>query len=225
MIRDMSVSNPIARDRDEWPPSRVNMPDISDLKKDLLPISMVSMFVGKAPRKHPARAYWLTLVRLVDKAVFEYGHAQVAVEAARELPKQRKGLVLLPFDAVGHFENCINAMHRAMNFVKALQSARLRKPDGSPVVPRGLPVLSTDATSRIDKMRNAIEHTEKDIAKGVLAVGQPLFLAIGEDDIRLPSVTIRYSELASWIEQLQHIALELSQYQEPSGATELTTES
>ncbi|MDI6695746.1 MAG: hypothetical protein QME21_11925 [Anaerolineales bacterium] len=109
--------------------------------------------------------------------------------------------------AVGHYENCISTLKRAINYLKAIRSHPNMQ--AKELLPRKISVLHGDIEGRITKMRNAIQHLEGQVRKGNIVEGSPVFLMLEQDCIILGEYTIKYSELSGWISELHSYAKNL----------------
>jgi len=145
-------------------------PDLSNLNVPLKKYLIVQVLVGLMGTDKKG-LYAREYIRLVDKAVYEYELARLAVEEQR---RDRAQLHFLRF--IDHFETCINAMARLLKLLDRLKAAlvgnnttrRLRK--------------QIDARRKaVRDVRGEIEHMDKIIAKGNIQPGKPVMLRISED--------------------------------------------
>jgi hypothetical protein len=123
--------------------------------------------------------HWLTanLARLVDKAIREYRCASECLDAFvadRSVPRPdffgpaemiSVGAQKKIMRAVDHLENCIDAVRRALGFVHT---------DAFKVATNAqIPGLITELNKPIRKLRDAIQHANRDLDEGRVAIGDP----------------------------------------------------
>lgn len=139
-------------------------------------------------------------VRLTDHATEEYESARREFDRYIDSPN---GVFSPLFQAIGHFEDCLSAMQRALNFADAIRRYRAVP---QPITP--LPVFkSTDARKRIKNLRHAIEHGDEQLIDG--RISDPIVLAPTRTGLTLGGVSITFAELAGWIRNLNDYANQL----------------
>jgi hypothetical protein len=191
----------------DWPPSRNGMPELGDFTDDCFQ-RYVFACAWEEPTWLTHEEHWLTanLARLVDKAVREYRAASacldvfvtdrsaprpdffgpaetVSVDAQRELMR-----------AVDHLENCIDATRRALGFV---HTDAFRTSTNAQV-----PVLLTELNKPIRRLRDAIQHANRDLDEGKVEAGDPVFVAVTSDAAYLGGEVVLFAELGSLIMML-----------------------
>jgi len=126
---------------------------------DILTVMLHALTGRHVAHEPTARIFALNLVRLTDVAVREYEAAQSALELhAREWVH---GNFSSYFEGVGHLEQCLTAMHRALRFAD-----RLRQAKNAPKIDRAkLRMMGVD---QIRVLRDAIQHLDDTAAKGLL---------------------------------------------------------
>ncbi len=178
----------------------LQMPDLSGLGSLLILSRMINLvFRSAAVRKHPDAPLVKHLVRLADKTTLEYEYARA--ELAKCRAKRAFGHF---FRAVGHFENCVLTLNRALNFARRIRGRGLTHTDGTVLVPRGrdLELLSAATVKRVRQLRHAIEHIDEHVLNGSAPVGVPVAIQPMEDRIVLEEFEISYVDLARWVTQL-----------------------
>lgn len=183
-----------------WPVPTPPALDPSVFPKYILNIVLDQM-AGSTPKVMQTRAghgLFVNLVRLCDKAANEYDAARTACQDFAD--NLGTGRISPYFRASDHFENSINALHRALLHADKIRSAR-DLPDVDRTVWRSL----RDATIRLNDIRDAIEHTEARLCDGAAPEGQPYFLRLEADHLTLDGVVITFAELARWIRQVHDV--------------------
>lgn len=193
---------------DQWPPKTCEMPDLSGLNsKASLTLILNRMFAGGGPKDAKSYALVMNFVRVVDKLVVEYEGARTSLINFVNTPNNVVSPLLV---ATGECESCISTMIRAVNLGR-----RIRRDPYGPQLARQIPVLANGIWSRVNDMRNAIEHIDSQIANSIWVPGEPVCLFLKNDRLKLIGEEIQYSELADWITQLHQLAEQLAQYKEP----------
>lgn len=189
-----------------WPPKKNEIPDLSGLNDKLtLGLILNAFFRSAGPRDPNTRALWMNYIRLVDQMIREYNSAHDSLQEYVDTPNN----VMSPlFQCIGHMENCINSMRRAILFAR-----RMRKRPRSPVVGR-FTVLNDNNGGKVINLRNAIEHLDNAILNDEIAKGQSHTLLVNSDSISLAGIEIPYIELAEWIRELHTIAKNLIDFHE-----------
>ncbi|MDX2424767.1 MAG: hypothetical protein QNK15_00780 [Cycloclasticus sp.] len=155
-------------------------------------------------------------VRLIEKTILEYKEA-------------RRSLIAFLTDgtadhlhrAQDHFESCIQALHRALNYLDRLRKFGYKLQDGMPFIPRPreLEVLRETVKKPVRCMRDALEHLDEDILNGVLSEDSPAGPHLGWDTAMLGTHKLSYADVAQWIEQLHKFAALLSRVNLQVGPT------
>lgn len=182
-------------DKGRWPPKRCEMPDLSgESDKKILGHMLNVFFRGGGPKDWQAAAFSSNFVRLCDLATREY---ELAREALIEQVNTPNNMMSPLFRAVGHFEQCFSALQRALLFAHHKKGPKLPHSD----------VLSNRVTKRLRDIRNAIEHTDKDLRKGKINENEPMpMMFVKSDSVKLCGNEIYYNELAEWIRALNKLA-------------------
>ena len=182
-----------------WPPKTCEMPDLSDLNsKNALNFMLNIYFRGAGPKDKHAQMLVKSFARLLDKALYEYESARNSLLEDIKTPNE----VMTPyFRTVDHLETCITTLQRTIEFAR-----KIRKTSKAPVLPRKVNVLSDDTGNRIKKIRNAIEHMDKDIIQGKLKENDSIALVAKSDALELSGEEIYYNELANWLRELHSLA-------------------
>jgi hypothetical protein len=114
--------------------------------------------------------------------------------------------------AMDHFESCIQALHRGINFLERLRALGYKMSDGTPLVakPRELEILRDSVRSRIRHFRDLVEHIEEDIIGQSVPLERSVDIHLSWDRATFYDATIEYGELVRWCTQLHQIAVPLS---------------
>jgi len=146
------------------------------------------------------------LVRLVDKCGLES-------VAAREMLVKflADGSVMHYHRAQDHFESCIQALHRAINYLERLRALGYSN-NGVPLVPRPreLEVIRDSTKNSVREFRDFIEHIEDDIIQGKVPDESNAFIHLGWSSASINGATLAYADIARWCTQLHEIAAPLS---------------
>jgi len=192
--------------KNHWNPKINEMPDLGHLNdKLLLDILLNIVFGGAGPNDVTARALWINYIRLVDKSVFEYKNARVSLEEYVSTPNE----VIYPlFRCIGHLENCIDSVKRAVYF-----AGKMKKYIVSPGIKK-LSILNGVTNKKLIDFRNAIEHLEKDVVKNNISEDNPTMLLIRNNSVTLAGEKLSYHELSEWIHELYNLAKDLKDYRD-----------
>jgi hypothetical protein len=130
----------------------------------------------------------LTYVVVVDKAVLEYASGR------ERLTKYAEAGVASHFiEGLGHFENCINSVKRALRLLDRLSSQ-----SDAPAFDRTLRRLAQSGSASVTSVRDAIEHIDADILSPTgIDTGAPHLLTVEEDSeqLRIGSHRLQFVEL------------------------------
>jgi hypothetical protein len=185
--------------------------DILD-NKNYLNLLLGRVFTGHGLFTDPAGSLLFNLSRLIDKAIDEYEHMRTELEAYED---SGGNSISRYAKAVSHLETCINALNRAMKYAEAL-----RRDKQTPWIEK--PALPTDRQrQRLSMLRAAIEHTDERIIcanERHIQIGEPISLVILEDGCELGGCTIRFEELARWIQQVHDVTKRLNACKPSPGA-------
>ena len=146
------------------------------------------------------------LVRLIDKCGLEY-------IAAREMLVKflADGYVMHYHRAQDHFESCIQALYRAINYLERLRALGYSN-NGIPLVPRPreLEVIRDSTKNAVREFRDFVEHIEDDIIQGKVADESNAFIQLGWSSASINGATLAYADVVRWCSQLHEIAEPLS---------------
>jgi hypothetical protein len=165
-------------------------------------------FIGvSVPREPKGKRIVDGLVPLSDKAICEYQDCRASM-----LLFLRQGNPDDLHRAQDHFESCIQALHRGINFLERLRSLGYVQSNGMPLVakPRDLEVLRDLVRSKIRTFRDFIEHIEEDIIAQAIPLERPVDVHLGWERATINDATIEYKDLVRWCTQLHQMALPLS---------------
>ncbi len=184
-------------------PTQCKMPDLSDLDTPLWNRLIVRLAVGEHNISSKASLYRRNFIRLIDKALREYGDARDVILAQIEEPS-RLGYV---FRFTDHIENCINAVSRLFRLLDRISSEK-----DSPVFPRSLRKLVQTKNTSITNIRNSVEHIDE-LIRGDGFPGKPIMLIMNEetDGIVVDEFAIKFQELSMVLRNMNEIASYLLQ--------------
>ncbi len=196
-------------------PRSAHMPDLSALTTQVMLAYILNITLRGAGVSDYAGGVYLTgFIRMVDKAVFEYEAARVALEQY-VVSENRTSLILR---SVAHLETCINSIHRALNFVD-----RMKQYQAAPDIERVVHKTLSSHRGSIPRMRNAIEHMDEWIANGEVRVGEPVAIEVNEQGDAISISTkglslecLSFQTLATLLRRLHALAMELADYHEPT---------
>jgi hypothetical protein len=183
-------------------PSQFSIPDLSGLDDNLTANLLLSMSIGRGFPASNAQHLVTALVRTTESALRLYEAARARLTAAaaeRSLAGYLRG--------VSEMELTYMALNRAMRVAVALVESPETK-----VIKRMLPNQSE--RNRLRKIRDAIEHREGPIKANQAGIGKTIALSVSETESTIDDDTQRYAtrhdELASWIQALHALAVNLT---------------
>lgn len=192
-------------------PSECKMPDLSTLEPlwtRLFPLLMI----GAPGLAKNTGLYLREYVRLVEKALREYGEARNAnLEVIAEIndkgkeSKQSARLACV-FVFADHMETCIDAIRR----IYRLMDGIIRTKEDSTLVPRELRKLVSTNRESVTGIRDTIQHLDKDI-RGRIPAGKPIMLAVNDnaDGIVISSHEMKFDQIAMVLKRMHEIALHI----------------
>ncbi len=175
-----------------------------------MPDTVLNIFIGRW--RQDLDQVWFyahNLIRIVDKAVFEYEEARSSY--LQQVATLRDG-ALLPlsalFRSVAHMETCIHSVRRALRFIDRLKSHK-----GSPAIPRTTRKIINSYTKAFVDIRDIVEHMDEMIADGRFVRGRMpmLMLTQSGDGVSIADKSIQFDALASLLRELKKLAKELSE--------------
>ena len=183
------------------------MPDISDLDS-LIEVLMLSLMLPGDEKLPPkTRLYRRNFVRLIDKAVLEYGRAQGALCAQTEEPNRPaeellEGRELYIFTFANHLENCLNAIRRLLNHLDKLKSDR-----GGIEIDRTIRNIIESASRSLIDIRDTVEHLDERIQKDEIGPKESIMLSVTDDQrgAEIAGTTISFAELERIIRRLHEV--------------------
>lgn len=155
----------------------------NNLIKDKLTMSFVISIIGGRDRYLDKKliSYRKIFVRLVDKSIFEYSLAR---ENIINQINSDNNTIYYYFLAVNHLENCINTTKRLFNLFD-----RIKKIKENPFIEdKILKKLVNAYLKPIEKVRNSIEHIDKDIQNEIIESKQPISLKIDYENASKASI-------------------------------------
>lgn len=194
-------------DKIQWP-TQCGMPDLSvHSPTNSLVLMLNRGLSGGGPKNYHSYALVMNFVLIVDKLLIDYGNARDAMQEFVSTPNEHMSPL---FVAIGHLETSIATMIRAISFARAIRGDK-----NGPPVPRRIPVLSDTVYSRLNGMRNAIEHLDEEARNLDACKELPLCLVIENDRMHLFEETIEFAPFAKWIGRLHQLASDIARFKEP----------
>lgn len=154
-------------------------PELKRLEPQLL---LLSIFIGNGKLSMKAGLIRRNLVRLVDKANYEYMLARSAIldqiaESQRPSDQMLKGRIIYMFGFTNHMENCLNAVRRVIGLLEVLRSD-LSAPVQDRITRR---LVDAHAAPLID-IRDILEHMGSAVNADEIQDGQAVILSLGSDE-------------------------------------------
>jgi len=190
------------------------MPDLSALfRQNTLTEILAHYFNDAGPRGfHPA-IFLRSYVRIVDKALEDY---ELCRSAFDEYVHRVSNNTLSPlFRAIGHMENCLNSIERALRFV-----ARMGEDTELAGIVPALSVMRTSNRRRLSTLRNAVEHLDERVINNKICEGDFTTLWMDEDHMKLQEVRVGYQEFGGWLTELHTLAITLAKFRPTQTATQ-----
>jgi hypothetical protein len=195
----------------DWPTVSCNMPDLSDLNsKKILIHAMRRMFLGGGSRDKVASSLSSNFVRLTDHLIFEYENCRTQINLF--IAESGEGHISPFARAICHMETAVTTMLRA---IRIAQRIRGWQHEPRVPIPKHCAVLRDTVENQVRDVRDAIEHVYNQITNGESRDGLAACLTLKVDHFESEGKKILYSDFASWIRQLDPIAIALAEYQEP----------
>ena len=189
---------------------KYHVPDLSGLHLRGGVFLLERVFRGGGPSDYRAYGLVVNFIRLTDLALEEY---ELARRAVLDFASRTEGL-LHPVIPANHFEACIVALKRALDHLVALKASPHVPMGLKALLPRHTLILSSGVAKKATDMRDAIQHLDEKIRAGEIAEKEPLMPLFMEEALGLGSLEIKYSELASWITELNTLAEIVARYRE-----------
>lgn len=178
------------------------MPALDHLASiNMLNVILERTLVGLPPnlRSYPMTGVFVNLCRLTDKALNEYKGARVDV--VNYVSSNGSPAYLLR--AIEHFENCIDAIYRAVLNAEALRNNGIG---------RGAQRLTDNQRVSLKAMRDAIEHSDErllQLSRGRwrpwFQQGQPFSLFVTNTRISIGEHVLTYRQLAAAITKCHNL--------------------
>jgi hypothetical protein len=176
-------------------------PSLDHLKAPVLGLYFLSLeLAGKGGHDDPqVRSYVQAFIVSTDKALrcYNAGRDNLIAYAASA------NRTMLLFDGLGHFETCVSTAKRCLSLADRMARHK-QNPEIDQIQRRRL-----DSYQRqIEPLRNAIEHIDRDIAKGLVQPGDLQMLAVTRDGrcLAIGKHQLRFIDLAATLEMLHGLA-------------------
>ena len=202
-------------------PTKCNMPSLYPELERLEPqLLLLSAFIGNGTLSRNAGLIRRNLVRLVDKAIFEYTLARQAIldqiaEAQRPYEEMLKGRIIYMFGFTNHMENCLNAVRRVIGLLEALRSDT-----SAPAQDRITRRLVDAHVAPLIDIRDILEHMGSAVNADEIQDGHAVILSRGADESSLciGAHSLSFSSLATIIKAVHSEAKRLLEEPHAAGA-------
>jgi hypothetical protein len=179
--------------------------DLSALSRTNFPDRLLNLAFGMGCYPEPTQFQLTTSARLLDKALTDWDLARAEFASHKELTdgptsvtrSPKPGITRALFRAIGHLEDLVDSLNRALQLVSAMRSAECLGHFAD------LPLPDEALRDSIRLFRNRIAHGDEDIAGG--KAGQGLATATLRPDktgIELQRLRLEYVDLAAAIEMV-----------------------
>lgn len=180
-------------------------PDLTALQTSVTATYLLNALLNERGGSSHVKAGPLVHVFLfvVDKAVRTYTRGRDLLLQYAASSNQ----LLTLLEATGEIETCINSTKRALDLVEKLAGEK-----AAPSIDRGLRKALTLADHTVRPVRNAIEHMDRDIAKGGHEAHHPAILSVSHDCrvLSIGASKLSTDDLADVLEHLHSLAMLLS---------------
>ncbi|MDY0978967.1 hypothetical protein [Stenotrophomonas sp. CFBP8994] len=190
-------------------------PELGRLQPQLI---LLAFFVGNGTLSQNAALIRRNLVRLIDKAVYEYSLARQTVldqiaESQRSYEQMLGGRVIHMFGFTDHMENCLNATRRALDLLQHLR-ADLSAPAQDRIRRR---LIESHAGSLIE-VRNMFEHVGDAINNNEFGEGEMVILSYGDDQrgVCIGSNSLSFDSIATILRGIHEEARRLLEEPHPT---------
>jgi len=193
--------------------ARNGLPDLGDLSVPVTSDLFLSWsFRGQWPKDALAATHGATFVRLVDKALEDYGQARRALDTYLTNPQRLSVLIA----SVSHLESCVHSMRRSFRHLVALKNTEL-----STRLPRLDRKVVEAAETEFVEVRNLLEHLDEAMSKGELVSGEAHALLYTADGhaAEIGPYQLRFADLASTLRRLHALAMAVANGGPGSAAT------
>ncbi len=197
----------------------ISIPDV-DIKP-IMPIRhAMKFFAGKGPKNYLDTAMLENLARLAEHTAMEFTLGKECTvkfwrgDAAPDISIIAR--------AGSHFENSITGIHRGLLHLMTIRRRKQILTQSSTSLPKNLFIHRDSTRNKIRSLRNGIQHLDKAVLKGEMPEGEPFFpIAVGKevpsgintlktlDQLQIGAETIKFSDLACWINELKDCARQL----------------
>ena len=146
---------------------KFEMPDLSSINNPVMTDVSLGIIIGKwSLRNDQVWLYSHNLIRIIDKAIFEYEEARKSYLEQLEILRNGGLPLSALYRSIAHLETCIDSVRRALRFIDRLKSHK-----GEPVISRTTRrIINSYAKISVD-IRDAVEHMDEMIADGRFVKG------------------------------------------------------
>ena len=189
------------------------------------------IFGGNVSSHWQTNALMMSYVRLVEAAHIHYRAAreQADVYWNKTTGVGSRAATL----SATYFEDCINAMHRAVLCMRRLRGYKYVPADVKQLFPRAPEFAKDKIANHIGSLRHAIQHLDERLID-VLHEGNPFALAMSGPETAIPDASqpdqtlkridrlsigeeeVLLSDLVSWLREMGDCADTISRYQRPT---------
>lgn len=207
--------------------------DIPDVSAETIGRHRILRKIGfnAGPPTHAEYALLESLIRLTENAAFEYMQGKAAILRIWNREDDSSMEISAVFRAASHFETCLSDTHRALNHVANIRKRHDVLVKSRKKLPSSMNIYSRAQCDQIRKVRNTIQHKEKELLNGRIAEFEPFALhATGDkvptaddnvlktiDRLKIGKKCIYFSTIAQTIEELREFseALVVGEYGAP----------
>jgi hypothetical protein len=175
---------------------QVDMPDLSGLcGRAVATMALRNWLTGHGLEGKPARSILKRFVDLSDRSCREYESARTCLEAYVARAGNDWG-VMLVFEASGHLEQAVTALHKSARHAEALK----RMPGVPKITKQEL--LSSTEVAEIRRIRDAAEHFDENLLNGLVPEDMAILVAPGPKVFEFSGIEVAYTSLARWITKM-----------------------
>ena len=180
-------------------------PDLEHLHVPVIATYLLSLvFTNRGGHDDPqVQSYVHAFIFSTDKALRSYNVGRTLLN---QYAQSRNSTTLL-LQGLADFETCVTTVKRCLVFADRMAS----HPE-NPEIERTLRRLLTSYQRTVTPVRDAIEHTDQDIARREAGPGSPIMLAVDQRGavLEIGRNRLTFIELAACLTQLHNLAMALA---------------